>query len=312
MVVGAISGVGGGEGGAESRRDAFKAYNTGEFFDEIDGSLQIEAVAGDLPAGGEVAGFLFDESEFFEDGVAFVGGEGGDAEELAGAGFIQFDLANEGGGSAGDDRDVVGLAASDGEDETGGGVGSAEGLVGVGPALEAVSGVGVQAEAAGGAADTGGLEVGDFEQDVGGGLGDAGVESTHDASDGEGFDLVGDDEVVELKSAGLAVEGDEGFAFGGVADDDAAAKLGEVEGVEGLAHLHEDVIGDINEVVDGAQADAVEAFLQPLGTRANFHAANDAGDVERAGFGSVEADFVGGGGAGFEVAASVMGFAFQG
>jgi hypothetical protein len=114
------------------------------------------------------------------------------------------------------------------------------------------------------------LEVGDFQEDVGGGLGDAGVESAHDASDGEGFVLVSDDEVVRLEGAGLAIERDEGLALGGVAHDDAAVELGEVEGVQRLAHLHEDVVGDINEVVDGAQADAVQSLLQPLGAGATF------------------------------------------
>ena len=266
VVVGAVGGVGGGEGGAETGRHAVEAEHTGEFLDEIDGALQVEAVAGDLPAGGfggthfckcaygGVAGGSgdFEEAEFFEDAVAFVGGKGGNTEELAGAGFVQFDLAHEGRGSSGDDSVVLGLTPGDGENEAGGGVGRAEGLVGIGPALEAVSGVGVQTEAAGGAADAGGLEVGDFQEDVGGGLGDAGVKSTHDASDGEGFVFVGDDEVVGLEGAGLAVERDEGLALGGVAHDDAAVELGEVEGMERLAHLHEDVVGDINEVVDGA------------------------------------------------------------
>ena len=244
--------------------------------------------------------------------MAFVGGEGGDAEETAGAGFVEPDVLNEGGYRACDDSQVFGFASSDGEDEAGGGVGCAKGLLGVDTTLEAVGGVGVDAEAAGGAADAGGLEVGDFEEDVCGGVGDAGFFATHDAGDGEGFGLIGDDEVVREEGAVLAVEGDEGFAFGGVADDDAAVELGEVEGMEGLAHLHEDVVGDVNEVVDGAKADAVEALLEPLGAGGDFHAADGAGDVEGAGFGGVDADFCGCGRAGLEVGLDVVGFAFEG
>ncbi len=124
--------------------------------------------------------------------------------------------------------------------------------------------------------------------------------------------MIGDDEVVGKEGAILAVEGDEGFAFSGVADDDAAVEFGEVEGVEGLAHLHEDVVGDVNEVVDGAKADAVKALLKPLGAGGDFHAADGAGDVEGAGFGGVDADFCGCGRAGLEVGLDVVGFAFEG
>jgi hypothetical protein len=144
VVVGAVGGVGGGEGGTEARGHALEAEDAGEFLDEIDGALQVEAVAGDLPAGGEVAGVFFDEAEFFQDAVAFIGREAGDAEELAGAGFVELDLAHQSGRGSGDDGDVFRFAAGDGEDEAGGGVGRAKGLVGIGPALEAVSGVGVQ------------------------------------------------------------------------------------------------------------------------------------------------------------------------
>ena len=56
----------------------------------------------------------------------------------------------------------------------------------------------------------------------------------------------------------------------------------------------------------------MQSLLQPLGAGGYLHAANDAGDVEWAGFGGVEADFVDGGGAGFEVGDGVMGLAFQG
>ena len=312
VVVGAVGGVGGGEGGAEVCGDTIEADDAGEFLDEVNGALEVEAVAGDLPEGGGRGGGLFDEAEFFEDGVAFVGGEGGDTEELGGAGFVEFDGVDEGRGGACDDSVVFGFASGDGEDEAGGGVGCAKGLLGIDSALEAVGGVGVDAEAAGGAADAGGLEVGDLEEDVGGGVGDSGFGAAHDAGDGEGFGLIGDNEVVGQEGAVLAVEGDEGFGFRGVADDNAAGEFGEVEGVEGLAHLHEDVIGDINDVVDGAEADAVESVLEPLGAGGDLHAADGAGDIEGAGFGGVEADFGGCGRAGFEVGLAEVGFAFEG
>jgi hypothetical protein len=71
------------------------------------------------------------------------------------------------------------------------------------------------------------------------------------------------------------VEGEEGFAVVGVADDDAAGELGGVEGVERLAEFVEHEVGDIDDVVDRAQADGFEALLEPGGGFLD----GDAGDL---------------------------------
>ena len=60
MVVGAVGGVGGGKGGAEVCGDAVEADDAGEFLDEVDGALEVDAVAGDLPEGGVLVCGLFD------------------------------------------------------------------------------------------------------------------------------------------------------------------------------------------------------------------------------------------------------------
>jgi len=65
----------------------------------------------------------------------------------------------------------------------------------------------------------------------------------------------------------LPSDGEDFLAGGGAADDDAVFGEGViVEGVEGLAEFHEDVVGDIDDVVDGAEADGFEAqALEPFG-----------------------------------------------
>ena len=61
------------------------------------------------------------------------------------------------------------------------------------------------------------------------------------------------------------IEREEGFAVGGAADDDAAGEFRGVEGVERLAEFVEHEVRDIDDVVDGAQADGFEALLEPGG-----------------------------------------------
>ena len=74
---------------------------------------------------------------------------------------------------------------------------------------------------------------------------------------GQGHRLFGvaDDEVVFGQGELLLVQGDDLFAGAGAADVDAAAgHLVQVEGVHGLAHLQQGVVGDVHHVADGAQA----------------------------------------------------------
>src|SRR5438552_18072911 len=99
------------------------------------------------------------------------------------------------------------------EDEVGDeGVGDGGGVE-VGAALEAVGGVGVEAVAAGGAADADGIEPGGFDEDVSGFAGDYGVPAAHDSGEADGFYLVGYDEVVGFEEAPGAVEDLEAFAM---------------------------------------------------------------------------------------------------
>ena len=105
-VVSAIRGIAGHGDGGHFRRNAVETDHTGDFLDEIDGALQIGAVAGDVPAALMLRGGFFAEAELFEDGVDFVAGEIGRAEELAGAVFVECDLAGQSGRFACDVQDV--------------------------------------------------------------------------------------------------------------------------------------------------------------------------------------------------------------
>jgi len=72
-------------------------------------------------------------------------------------------------------------------------------------------------------------------------------------SEGEGrARLVGDDAIDVLELVSFFVEGFEFFAIGGLADVEWSGDFSGVEGVKRLADLVEDVVGDVDDVVDGA------------------------------------------------------------
>ncbi|MFT6181402.1 MAG: hypothetical protein ACJAQT_002126 [Akkermansiaceae bacterium] len=94
--------------------------------------------------------------------------------------------------------------------------------------------------------------------------------------------MVGDDTVDVFEGVGFFVECFELFAVGGLADVEGARDFGGIESVEGLAEFVEDVVGDIDDVVDGAEADRFELFDEPVGAGGDFDSFDGKGGVERA------------------------------
>lgn len=177
------------------------------------------------------------------------------------------------------------------DDELGGAFASGVDEGGIESAFEAVGGVGDEAEATGGGADGGGVEDGAFEEHRCCFFGDAGVFAAHDAGEGDGFLGVGDDEVVGVKFVSFAVEGGEFFVGFGLANANGVADEGRrIEGVERLAKFEEDVVGDVNDVVDGTKADGFEAFAHPLGAGGDFEVCEKLGGVAKAFFWAFDFD----------------------
>ncbi len=180
-------------------------------------------------------------------------------------------------------------AAGDLGDQRRGAGGGVQAPLGVAAALEAVAGVGVEAEAAARGAHPPAVEVGALDEQVGGRVGDLAVGAAHDAGQRHRPLGVGDDQHLGVEGARDAVEGRQPLAAAGAADDDAAAgEAGEVEGVERLAQLPEDVVGDVHDVVDRALADRLEPPAQPRRARPDGDAAHDARGVARAPLGVFE------------------------
>ncbi|MEY3274856.1 MAG: hypothetical protein RL153_121, partial [Verrucomicrobiota bacterium] len=189
-----------------------------------------------------------------------------------------------------------GGAACQLEDEARGATTGEVGRLDVRAALEPVAGVGAQPEGLAGAADVDGVEPGSLDEDVGGVGLDAGVGPAHDAGEGDALISVGDQEHLWRELAGDAVEGGEGLALGGAADDDGGDAVGvageeaKVEGVERLPGLEHHQVGNVHDVVDGAEADHGEACLEPAGAGPHADAAQDARGIAMAGLGGVDAD----------------------
>ena len=93
---------------------------------------------------------------------------------------------------------------------------------------------------------------------------------------------------------GGSVEGEEIFVLSGVADDDGAGEFRGVEGVERLAEFVENEVGDIDDVVDGAEADGFEALFEPSGGVFDGDAGDFDGGVEGAGLWGGNLDETGG------------------
>jgi len=62
---------------------------------------------------------------------------------------------------------------------------------------------------------------------------------------------------------------------GAAHDDLLAAHLAKVEGMHGVAVFQHDVVGDIHNAVDGAQARAVQIFTHPQGRGRDAHILDD-------------------------------------
>ena len=130
----------------------------------------------------------------------------------------------------------------------------------------------------------GGSKVGALQEGPFGLLRHPRVAAAHDARDGHGLLLVGDDEAALGQGVFLLVQGHDLLAGLGEADDDAAVQLVRVEGVHGLAHVHEQVVGDVDQSVDGAQAHGLRAWrLSQPGLEPTRQAFEGAADVARAG-----------------------------
>ncbi len=138
----------------------------------------------------------------------------------------------------------------------------------VGSALEPRGGFGLEAEALAGRAHGRRLKPGALERDAFGRGRDLRVPAAHHAGQRHGAFAIGDDQHRVVERARLPVERRELLARARAAHADLRpAELLDVERVHRMAHLEHHVVGDVDDVVDGPDADGREPRREPGGRR---------------------------------------------
>ena len=155
-----------------------------------------------------------------------------------------------------------------------------QGVHGVQTLFVAGGSVGTHIQSGGGAVDRGAVEVGGLKEDHGGIAHDLAVGTAHDAGHADGSVLIADAEHRGGQLSLIAVQRLNGLALTGGADDDMVAlHAGEVEGVHGLAVFQHHIVGDVHDVVDGADAGVPQPLPHPGGGGLDLHVLHHPGGV---------------------------------
>ena len=147
-----------------------------------------------------------------------------------------------------------------------------DGAIGIDATLEAERGIRAQTMTAGTLTDPCGMEVGAFEHDILRGLIGAATPTTEDAGDTHRLLGIADGQVAFREFMLHAVERLERCSVGHRLYDNLMPlhHVG-IEGMQRLAIGHHDIVRDVYDVIDGAQANGGKSVLQPV--RALFHLA---------------------------------------
>ena len=144
-------------------------------------------------------------------------------------------------------------------------------------------GIGALAQTAGSLADVVAGELGALKQQLGRGALDLAVQSAHDTCQCDRLGAVADDEVVGRQGEFLLIERCDLLAVLSAADEDLAAiQRVHVKGMHRLADLQHDIVGDIDYIVDAAQAAQGQLTAHPARGLARCDVAHIVADVARA------------------------------
>ena len=114
-------------------------------------------------------------------------------------------------------------------------------------------------------------------------IGDHRILAAHDAGDADRTVRVIDHEDVAVEFSLLSVKGREDLAILSASYDDlSAVNRVIVIGMHRLAVLHHDKVRDVDQVVDGADAEVGQTALHPAGRRADLHIGDNRSNIPRA------------------------------
>ena len=144
----------------------------------------------------------------------------------------------------------------------------------------------MQTVGAGLAGQGNGVEEGALQKQITRSAVDATVLAPHHASDGQGTLVIGNDQRIGTQADLLAIQQDQLLALFGHAHTNAAIDFGKIEGMQRLAQLEHDVVGDINGGIDTADVRTTQAFDHPQRRRARqIDVADHSAEITRAGLG---------------------------
>jgi len=168
--------------------------------------------------------------------------------------------------------------------------------IGVDPALKAVARVAGELQLPGGLAGGHRVEPRDLQQHVRRRRAHARTLAAHDARDALRVVRVGHHQHRRVQRVRLAVERHQLLVRTRVSHHHPAlAQLRQIKHVTGLAQFEHDVVGDVDQVIDRAKPDRLEAIDHPLRRRRDLHAADHAGGKNEAAGGVFDIDACGGG-----------------
>ena len=133
-------------------------------------------------------------------------------------------------------------------------------------ALVAIRRFAGQPQTAGRAAHRSGPEHGAFQKHAAAFVRDLRGQATHDSGQGHGPRGVADKSVARFQHAFLPVQSHQAFTLGGRSHNNAAAfQLVAVKGVQRLAQFHQNIVGDVHQVGNGAHPHGVQPVAHPGG-----------------------------------------------
>ena len=151
--------------------------------------------------------------------------------------------------------------------------------------FEFTGSIGTHTQSKGGLTNGGAIEIGGFEYNSGGILNDFGVFTTHDTGKADGARIISNHQHTALQVANITVQRGQLFAFLSLADNDlAGGNITVIKRVHGLAILQHDIVGDVNDIVNGTYAVGTQSLTHPLGRGADLDIGNHTGSVAVAQF----------------------------
>ena len=116
------------------------------------------------------------------------------------------------------------------------------------------------------------IEISAFDQDVFRIFCNFGILTAHDAGNADGFFTVADQKHIGGKIAFLIIEGHDFFTFFGPANNDLMPTDGViVEGMGRLIHFQHDIVGNINDIADGADPCGGQTMAHPHRRRTDLN-----------------------------------------